>query len=215
MDLGTLGELKDRLCLSGMGRPALVGIAAVIALVAVVVVVRLGGTADAGGFEISRGSADAGQSAPAEEPSTLFVHVSGAVKEPGLYEVPGGARVADAVNAAGGFADDAERGSVNLARTLEDGEQIVVAAPGVQAPAAADAGGGAGTPAQVSASGLVNVNTASAVELVALPGIGEATAAKIVADRDANGPFKAVEDLKRVPGIGDKKYEALAGLICV
>ena len=148
------------------------------------------------------------------------MHVSGEVNSPGLVEVEAGSRVADAVQAAGGFSPDAETGSVNLARVLADGEQVVIARHVDQAEAQAQAGQAtqrAAAPSSGSsgASGLVNINTASEAELVSLPGIGEATAAKIVADRQANGMYKTVEDLKRVSGIGDKKFESLAGLICV
>lgn len=215
MDLNTLGELKDRLNLSGMGKPAMVGVVAVVLMVTALAGVRLAGTATADGFEVSKEAAQEEAPALAEDPASLFVHVSGSVVSPGLYELAAGARVADAVNAAGGFADDAATGSVNLARTLEDGEQIAVASQSQQPDSPqADGGAGAATPV-ASSSGLVNINTASAVELTSLPGIGEATAAKIVADRQANGPYKTIEDLKRVSGVGDRKFEALSTLICV
>lgn len=141
---------------------------------------------------------------------------------PALYDLAEGARVLDAVEAAGGFAEGAARDALNLARTVSDGEQVVVpseadiaaqeaASAGV---GGASAGAGASAPAG-SASGKVNINTASATQLDTLPGVGASTAEKIVADREANGPFKTVEDLKRVSGIGDKKFAALADAICV
>ena len=140
----------------------------------------------------------------------MYVHVSGAVQEPGLYELPEGSRIAAAVEAAGGFSEDAATDGVNLARVLFDGEQIVV--PTIEEAAAGSTSEGSST---TSSSSLVNINTASASELDTLPGIGPATAEKIIADREANGPFTTIEDLKRVSGIGDKKYENLADLICV
>ena len=219
MDLNMFCELKERLPLGRMGNPALVGIVALIGIVAVVASWHLAAAVSPSEFEVSRASADVAEGeseSGASEPGSLFVHVSGAVREPGLCELKEGARVADAVDAAGGFADDAQTESVNLARPVQDGEQIVVSVKGDEKPAsptASDApatlgGSGAG-------SGLVNINTATVEELVELPGIGEATAAKIIADRQASGAFKTVDDLKRVSGIGDKKFEALSGLICV
>ncbi|MFR8010112.1 MAG: helix-hairpin-helix domain-containing protein, partial [Gordonibacter urolithinfaciens] len=155
-------------------------------------------------------------------PAPLRVHVGGAVAAPGVYDLAEGARVLNAVEAAGGFAEGAARDALNLARTVSDGEQVVVpseadiaaqeaASAGV---GGASAGAGASAPAG-SASGKVNINTASATQLDTLPGVGASTAEKIVADREANGPFKTVEDLKRVSGIGDKKFAALADAICV
>lgn len=146
-------------------------------------------------------------------PSMVHVHVDGAVAAPGLYCLETGSRVDDAVRAAGGLAEGASSVSVNLAQVLEDGQQIVV-------PTEEEAqGGGVVAPPQPeqssSSGGLVSINRATASELQALPGIGEATAEKIVADREANGPFASLEDLKRVSGIGDKKYEALKDGICL
>ena len=140
----------------------------------------------------------------------IVVHVSGAVASSGVYELPEGSRVSDAIDAAGGMVDDASEDALNLARGLVDGEQVVV--PTVEEhmqelQAAADGG--------ASPSGKVNINTATAEQLDTLPGIGESTAQKIIADREANGPFASPEDLKRVSGIGDKKYAELADLITV
>ena len=148
----------------------------------------------------------------------MFVHVSGAVVDPGLLELPSGSRVGDAVEAAGGLADDAASDAVNLARILVDGEQVHVPREGEQSgDAAARQAIAAGTAAEgeTAKSGLVDINVAGEAELRALPGIGESIAAKIVADRKANGPFESIEDLKRVSGIGDKRFEAISGLICV
>ena len=124
----------------------------------------------------------------------------------------------DAVDAAGGFADGAARDALNLARVLADGEQIVVPSQeeAVLEPGAAVDGGDAGSRAAASPTGgKIDLNRATAAELDALPGVGPSTAEKIVADREANGPFRTVEDLKRVSGIGDKKFADLADLVCV
>ena len=101
---------------------------------------------------------------------------------------------------------------MNLARVLTDGEQIIV-------PSTQSDGGSDTAPATAASAGMaagrVNINTADVATLDTLPGIGASTAAKIVADREANGPFKTVEDLKRVSGIGDKKFSQLDGCITV
>lgn len=157
------------------------------------------------------------------EASLLCVHVDGAVKSPGVFYLEAGSRIIDAIDAAGGFTKKASTAAVNLAQSLEDGQQVFIptqdeAAP--PTPSAPPSGGStgsssAGSSSSTSASGLVNINQASAEELVTLSGIGEATAAKIIADREANGPFQTIEDIKRVSGIGDKKFEALRDFICV
>ncbi len=151
--------------------------------------------------------------------ATLVVHVAGAVRRPGVYRLGPGSRVCDAVDAAGGLLPDAVPESVNLARPLEDGEQVVIsseddvaAGAGSQAAGASNGGGGA---ASGSSSGLVNLNTADVTLLDTLPGVGPSTAQRIVADRDANGPFATVEDLGRVSGIGPKKLEQLKDLVSV
>lgn len=137
----------------------------------------------------------------------LYVHVSGAVRDPGLYVLPAGSRVVDAVAAAGGFADDAARDAVNLARPLDDGEQLPVPRAG-EVPAAA-------APATVAADGRIDLNAADVALLETLPRIGPALAERIVAWRDDNGAFTSVEDLLAVPGIGDRMLESLRDLVTV
>lgn len=150
----------------------------------------------------------------------VCVHVSGAVCEPGVYRLTTGSRVDDAVKEAGGFSDDACADAVNLARVVNDGEQIVVPTLEQMEQAGSSGALGASSVSGESFSALtdsdkVNINTADAAELDTLPGIGPATAEKIVADRQSNGLFSTIEDLKRVSGIGDKKYAQLSDLICV
>lgn len=152
--------------------------------------------------------------ASSTESITLSVHVVGEVVTPGLYEVPEGARIKDAIEAAGGMTADAEQGSVNLARVLADGEQIVVASKNASSASAATASSAIAS-AGATSVGLVNINTADAATLTSLSGIGEATAQKIIADREKNGPFKTKKDITRVSGIGDKKYEAIKDSITV
>ncbi len=137
---------------------------------------------------------------------TVVVHVLGAVASPGLYRLPEGARVVDAIAAAGGFADDAERGGLNLARVLIDAEQISV--PVIGAVPAAGAG-----PAGVASDVRVSLNSADEAALETLPRVGPAMAARIVAWRTANGGFRTVEDLMQVSGIGEKTFEAMRALV--
>ncbi|GAB3271267.1 helix-hairpin-helix domain-containing protein [Microbacterium lacusdiani] len=132
----------------------------------------------------------------------IYVHVAGEVRAPGLYVLPAGARVVDALAAAGGFGDRADRGAVNLARVVSDGEQLVVPAVG-EAPVAA-AGGAA-----PEGDALIDLNAADAAALEELPRIGPALAQRIIEWRDANGRFTSVEDLLAVPGIGDRMLETL------
>ena len=133
----------------------------------------------------------------------LVVDVAGAVRLPGLHRLAQGKRVADAVAAAGGATAKAELALVNLAAPLADGEQIVVP---VRGSAAAAAGGSA-------ASAPVDLNSATPEQLDALPGIGPATAAKIIGYRQAHGPFRSVDELDAVPGIGPARIEQLKGLV--
>ncbi len=155
------------------------------------------------------GSADAGR----EEP--IVVDVAGAVTTPGVFELPNGSRVQDAIAAAGGLAADADPSSVNRAAPVTDGQQVYIPRAGETSAAAQGTGsapmGGSGA----AASDLVNINSATAEELDTLPGVGPSTAQAIIEDREANGPFAAVEDLMRVSGIGEKKFEKLKASICV
>lgn len=171
---------------------------------------------DAGEAQVASAPSDTALPA-ADVPEKLCVHVDGKVASPGVYYLDAGSRVVDAVEAAGGLAEGACTAAVNLAEGLQDGEQIVIPDAETASSVAASAGGASGASSQEdpSAAGLVNINTADAAALETLNGVGEATAEKIIADREANGPFKSLEDLKRVSGIGDKKFEALRDAICL
>jgi competence protein ComEA len=144
--------------------------------------------------------------------SAIFVHILGAVAAPGLYELREGDRAVDAVAAAGGFADGADQSGLNLARFVTDGEQIVVPLVGEAPVAAPGIGGGAGG---AVVPGKVNINTADAAALETLPRVGPAMAARIIAWRDENGRFTAVEDLMSVTGIGEKTFDAMKDLVTV
>jgi competence protein ComEA len=147
--------------------------------------------------------------APPPTPLPLRVHVTGAVKLPGVYDLPPGSIAEDAILAAGGPTAAADLADLNLARVLRDGDQVNVPdLPPTPMPGVISATVGA-------AGGLLNLNTASAAELEGLPGIGPALAERIVAYRDANGPFSAVDDLLAVSGIGPAKLEAIRDLVVV
>lgn len=185
-----------------------VGAAVVVVVLALAVTVGIG---------ILRGGAAPTQEIPtiSDEPAAateyadaVYVHVAGAVATPGLYRLFDGARVVDAVAAAGGFAEGADRSAVNLARAVSDGEQILVAVMGEAPAAVASAPGAAG-------DGRVNLNTADVAALDTLPRIGPALAQRIIDWRDENGGFTSIEDLLAVPGIGDKMLEALSDLVTV
>lgn len=160
------------------------------------------------GFGILRGQASPVESVPlvgASDTTTgpsgeLYVHVLGAVARPGLYVLAPDARVVDALAAAGGTTGDADLAAVNLARTLEDGEQIIVPVVG----ASATTPGGA-----APGDDRIDLNTADQAALETLPRIGPALAERILSWREENGRFRSVDDLLAVPGIGEK---LLAGI---
>lgn len=134
------------------------------------------------------------------QPSLLKVHLAGAVRRPGLYEVSAGFRVGDLVDAAGGLDVDADEAAVNLAERLSDGQQIYVPVEG-ELPV--------GESPDPDPAGPVDVNTASAAQLDELPGIGPSLAAAIIAYRTEHGPFTSLDALERVPGIGPSKLSRL------
>lgn len=140
--------------------------------------------------------------------SMLTVHVIGRVRQPGIVELPEGARVADAIAAAGGLRDERLRSDLNLARLVVDGEQIDVRRRAAQANATAPDG-------SPSTPGPINLNTADAAALQSLPGIGPVLAGRIVAWRDANGPFPNVDVLGEVSGIGPALMADLRPLVRV
>ena len=140
-----------------------------------------------------------------EQVNTIFVHVCGAVRTPGVYELPEGSRVTDAVGAAGGFSADADTQSMNLASTLSDGMQVRV--PTLTETAQNDLQGA------IDASGRVNINAASADELMTLPGIGKSKATAIVAYREKHGRFEKPEDIMKVSGIKQAAFDQIEDYI--
>lgn len=140
----------------------------------------------------------------------IYVHVLGAVNRPGLFLLRDGDRAVDAVAAAGGYTEDADRRALNLARFLSDGEQILV-------PTHSDTANGVGlsSPGAQSNGGKVNINTADSAALETLPRVGPALAARILAWRQENGRFASIEDLLSVSGIGEKTFAGLKDLVTV
>ncbi|MFM1905495.1 MAG: hypothetical protein RIT32_291 [Actinomycetota bacterium] len=134
--------------------------------------------------------------------SDVFVHVVGEVKKPGVYDLPANSRVIDAIDAAGGATKDADLTSVNLARILFDGEQILIG--NLSDPATSSSS------SQNSATpGRVSINTATVSQLDQLPGIGPVIASRIIEYRQQNGPFRQLTDIKNVSGIGDALYDKI------
>ncbi|MBC7235445.1 MAG: helix-hairpin-helix domain-containing protein [Chloroflexi bacterium] len=147
----------------------------------------------------------------------IRVHVTGAVRRPGVYTVLAGSRLIDAVDAAGGLALGADEARINLADFVSDGQQVFVPYLGTPAPLSPtplSAGRGAASLAGGSV-GLVNINTASAAELETLPGIGPAYAQRIIDYREQNGPFVDKSEIMRVNGIGQACYERIVDRITV
>jgi competence protein ComEA len=168
-------------------------------------------------FASGAGTSSVNATAPsvsAPPPTTtgeIVVHVAGAVAASGVYRLASGARVIDAVQLAGGLAENAAPDSVNLAAALVDGQRVYVPRVGEVAPVLAGSdGAGPDSPATP-----VNLNSATADELDGLPGVGPATAAAIIAHREQHGPFSSADDLADVRGIGPAKVEALRGLVTV
>lgn len=164
---------------------------------------------------------------PSPTPAPLVVHVVGRVGRPGIVRLPAGARVADAVQAAGGVAKDAQLRDLNLAEPLVDGSQVIIGPHGeessqVRGPGAGGAaGGGAGGSGGAAGGGggasaaQLDLNTATVEQFEALPGIGPVTAQSIVAWRTQHQRFSSVEELQEVDGIGPKTYQKLAPLVRV
>jgi competence protein ComEA len=188
----------------------------------------VGGDSAAGSVSTVGSAAAAASAAPSSGGGVLVVDVEGKVRRPGLVRVPGGSRVADAVEAAGGPAPGAALVRINLARPLSDGEQVVVPGPNDPIPPGVNGSGGAGGSGGGSAgsgagsaggtgsgNGPVDLNTATVQQLDALPGIGPVLAGRIVAWRTEHGRFTSVDQLSEVSGIGDALMGKLRPLVRV
>lgn len=216
-------------------KAVVVAMLGVIAMASGLAMANLGGGAGGVSFErtdgsgslVEPGSGDASSGKTSEGSSTkasaaaevyVDVDVDGAVVSPGVYRLKDGARVAQAIDAAGGLAPEADVTGLNRASKVIDGQKIHVPTVGEQRASIAEAGvdGGASASSGVSgAKGLVNINTASAAELQTLSGIGPSMAQSIIDERTKNGAFASVDDLMRVSGIGEKKLAKIKDCICV
>ena len=141
----------------------------------------------------------------------ICIHVTGCVANPGVYQLPKGSRVYEAIVLAGGFAEEADREFLNQAALLSDGQKLHVYSKEETVTARQDYGDGG---VQQSESKLVNINTASKEELMTLPGIGESRADSIIAYREDNGGFKSIQDIMKVSGIKDAAFEKIKDYIC-
>ena len=142
----------------------------------------------------------------------VIVHVAGAVRNPGVFTLPGGSRVGEAVEAAGGSTRRAQLDGLNLARVLTDGEQVLVPDKRSQTAPAAP---GTSAVAGAAPAAKLSLNQASAADFETLPGIGPVLAERIVAHRDSVGGFTEVGELRDVTGIGEKTFQALAELVAL
>lgn len=189
------------------------------------------GTVTAGALNGSEPVRDEGtEKQPAELPKTCVVHICGAVRKPGVYELPEGSRVMDAVDAGGGFVEEADPNACNLAEELVDGCQIYIMTKsesheaqesarvaGIQPDSvpAGNAAGGKDDAAGQKDTGKVNLNLADAAMLKTLPGIGDSKAAAIISFREEHGGFSSIEDIMKVSGIKQAAFDKIKDKITV
>ncbi len=212
----------------GLPRADLLGLAIALTgcVVATVVALRVPLLAHVSGAEVAPAAADAVVASPGPDGAgpvggPVVVHVAGAVRTPGVVQLQAGDRVADALDAAGGPTADASLASLNLARPLVDGEQVLVptvdevTAGAAGVPGAAGGAGPAGAGGAVLPDGRLDLNSATAAELEELPGVGPVLAGRIIAHRDEHGPFAEAAQLREVSGIGEATWASLRDLVGV
>lgn len=205
---------------------AMISAAAILVIGIVFAVMGYLSSAEASSFEVVKEDETAKQvddssTSPTEATAAqVCVYVTGHVAHPGIVYLDEGSRVADAIEACGGMTEAASIDSLNLARVVVDGEQIQVQsaeelkAANEAATSSPSVASAAGSSSQ-AASGKVNINTADSSQLQTLSGVGESKANKIIDYRETNGPFKSIDDLANVSGIGEKTVESLRDSICI
>ncbi|MEW6717921.1 MAG: helix-hairpin-helix domain-containing protein [Chloroflexota bacterium] len=149
---------------------------------------------------------------PPPSPQPVTIHIEGAVLQPGVYTLPHGSRVQEAINAAGGLTSEAQEGALNLAAPLEDGERIWVPVAGKNPAPTSSANQ---PPNPQTTDSVININTATQEELESLPGIGPVTAEKIIVYRQEHGLFTSIEEIQNVSGIGPVMFEKIKNYITV
>lgn len=198
---------------------AYIAAAAVLVVIAVRLIGHQGGPAPAPHISMAAPAPTSPQGARARprEVPPIWVDVAGAVRRPGLYSLPAGARVAAALERAGGARSRADTTAVNLAAKLADGQQVLVPLRGraaaVAAPADAPAGGSTATVAGSAPATKISLSGASEAQLEELDGIGPGLAGRIIEYRQAHGAFRSIDQLQEVSGIGQKRFAALRGKI--
>lgn len=187
-------RIQTRLGLSHANRWVLTAVAVVVAAVGLFVTLLAWPESEPAATATAEPAASEGAA-----PQAIVVSVAGAVNEPGIVELETGARVADAIEAAGGLADGADPGFLNLARVVADGDLVAVP----------DAAGAPGEAGGTAAAGLVNVNAADKETLASLTGIGPVLAERIITYREANGSFQSIDELSEVQGVGPKLLDRI------
>ena len=149
-------------------------------------------------------------------PTPVVIYVTGAVKNPGVVELNSSQRLKDAIDMAGGFTEDADIGSINLAEFVKDEQHYVVTKIGeTPSPQTVSSNTGTTTPNTANNNALININTATKEELKSLNGIGDALSQRLIDFREQNGAFSDIESIKNVSGIGEKKFEGIKDYITV
>ena len=203
-------------------KPIIIG-ALVLIVMLIVIIVYIGmQTKEYTNYEQLEISSETENEVQEETPTvttTIKVHKAGSVVTEGIVELEEGARIADAIQSAGGTTADANMQNINLAYKLQDGQKIYIPNVNEDETAIIENGGiventevSGGT---ANSSGKININTATQTELELITGIGPSTATKIIEYRTENGKFQTIEDIKNVPGIGDSKYESMKEQITV
>ena len=203
-------------------KPIIIG-ALVLIVMLIVIIVYIGmQTKEYTNYEQLEISSETENEVQEETPTvttTIKVHIAGSVVTEGIVELEEGARIADAIQSAGGTTADANMQNINLAYKLQDGQKIYIPNVNEDETAIIENGGiventevSGGT---ANSSGKININTATQTELELITGIGPSTATKIIEYRTENGKFQTIEDIKNVPGIGDSKYESMKEQITV